>query len=177
MADSNITKRALAASIKKLMSEHPFSKVSIGDICEQCGMNRKSFYYHFRDKYDLVNWIFDREFVLQSKQKTYSSSSEAFLDLCSYIYENKDFYRQALKVVGQNSFSDCFTNYCECCFAKELAVNNDNNVNMFHVKLSVKMLKNAIEHWLDEKENISPEAFSASFELCLKSMTAIINNK
>ena len=58
MADSNIAKNALAASMKKLMSKNPFSKISVGDICEDCGMNRKSFYYHFRDKYDLVNWIF-----------------------------------------------------------------------------------------------------------------------
>lgn len=44
--------------MKKLMEKKPFSKISVGDICEDCGMNRKSFYYHFRDKYDLVNWIF-----------------------------------------------------------------------------------------------------------------------
>ena len=52
MADSNITKNALAVSMKKLMEKKPFSKISVGDICEDCGMNRKSFYYHFRDKYD-----------------------------------------------------------------------------------------------------------------------------
>ena len=49
MADSNITKNTLAVSMKKLMEKKPFSKISVGDICEDCGMNRKSFYYHFRD--------------------------------------------------------------------------------------------------------------------------------
>ena len=63
MADSNITKNALAVSMKKLMEKKPFSKISVGDICEDCGMNRKSFYYHFRDKYDLVNWIFYVDFI------------------------------------------------------------------------------------------------------------------
>ena len=63
MADSNLTKRAFARAMKALMSEKPFEKISVGDICERCDMNRKSFYYHFRDKYDLVNWIFDTEFV------------------------------------------------------------------------------------------------------------------
>lgn len=57
MADSNITKRALAAALKELMEQKPFSKINVADICEKCGMNRKSFYYHFKDKYDLVNWI------------------------------------------------------------------------------------------------------------------------
>ena len=57
-ADSNLTKRALAAAMKELMEQMPFSKISVSNIAEQCGMNRKSFYYHFKDKYDLVNWIF-----------------------------------------------------------------------------------------------------------------------
>lgn len=63
MADSNITKRALASALKELMNEVPFKKISVADICEKCDMNRKSFYYHFRDKYDLVNWIFDTEAI------------------------------------------------------------------------------------------------------------------
>ena len=68
MADSNITKNALAVSMKKLMEKKPFSKISVGDICEDCGMNRKSFYYHFRDKYDLVNWIFYVDFIERMEQ-------------------------------------------------------------------------------------------------------------
>ena len=60
MADSNVTKRALATAMKQLMAKEPFSKISVGDICQVCQMNRKSFYYHFRDKYDLVNWHFEQ---------------------------------------------------------------------------------------------------------------------
>lgn len=66
MPDSSITKRALAAALKQLMSEKPLQKISVGDICETCSMNRKSFYYHFKDKYDLVNWIFYTEYPGQS---------------------------------------------------------------------------------------------------------------
>lgn len=65
MADSNITKRALAAAFKSLMEEMPFSKITVAMICEKCDMNRKSFYYHFEDKYDLVNWIFDMDFQVR----------------------------------------------------------------------------------------------------------------
>ena len=58
MADSQLTKRALSAAMKELMAERPMEKIRIGDIVERCNMNRQSFYYHFKDKYDLVNWIF-----------------------------------------------------------------------------------------------------------------------
>lgn len=50
MADSNITKRALATSLKELMLEQPFDKINVAQICARCNMNRKSFYYHFKDK-------------------------------------------------------------------------------------------------------------------------------
>lgn len=52
MADSNITRNAMAAAMKALMKEKKLSKISISDICGACGMNRNSFYYHFKDKYD-----------------------------------------------------------------------------------------------------------------------------
>lgn len=48
MPDSNITKKALAMAMKELMEQIPFSKISVSDICEKCGMNRKSFYYHLK---------------------------------------------------------------------------------------------------------------------------------
>ena len=44
MADSNITKQALAASLKNLMEEVPFDKINVARICEGCGMGRKRFY-------------------------------------------------------------------------------------------------------------------------------------
>ena len=62
MADSNITKRALAAALKEVMAQKPFAKINVSDVCEKCDMSRKRFYYHFRDKYDLLNWIFDMDF-------------------------------------------------------------------------------------------------------------------
>lgn len=71
LADSNITKRALASSLKELMETEPFSKIGVSDICEACEMNRKSFYYHFKDKYDLVNWIYYTECVTSLKEKEY----------------------------------------------------------------------------------------------------------
>ena len=54
---SEITKRALATSLKKLLSQKELTKISIKDITDDCGIQRQTFYYHFTDIYDLVEWI------------------------------------------------------------------------------------------------------------------------
>lgn len=104
MADSNITKRALASSLKELMETKPFPKISVSDICEACKMSRKSFYYHFKDKYDLVNWIYYTECVAAIREKEYHTDWDLLEDLCVYFYENRSFYRKTLSVDGQNFF-------------------------------------------------------------------------
>lgn len=53
---SQVTKRALEASLKNLLLKKPLSKITINDITEDCGINRMTFYYHFKDIYDLVEW-------------------------------------------------------------------------------------------------------------------------
>lgn len=104
MADSSITKMALANSLKALMQEKSFHKISINDICNGCNMNRKSFYYHFKDKYDLLNWIFDTEFREFAIRSSCLETWDLMLSLCYYLYENRKFYRKALAIDGQNSF-------------------------------------------------------------------------
>lgn len=104
MADSNITKMAMANSLKELMQEKSFYKISINDICTGCNMNRKSFYYHFKDKYDLLNWIFDTEFREFERTANLSNVETSLKQLCQFFYENRKFYRKALTVEGQNSF-------------------------------------------------------------------------
>ena len=50
------TKRALAASLKHLLLQKPLTKITIRDIAEDCGVSRMTFYYHFKDIYDLAEW-------------------------------------------------------------------------------------------------------------------------
>ena len=106
MAEISVTKNALASSMKKLMRERPFEKISVSDICEDCGINRKSFYYHFRDKYDLVNWIFQVGFIGGLDLTSYASGWAFLEDMCRYFYREKEFYRAALRIEGQNSLKD-----------------------------------------------------------------------
>lgn len=58
---TKMTKAALAASLKKLLEKKPLSKITVTDITRECRINRHTFYYHFRDIYDLIEWIYVSE--------------------------------------------------------------------------------------------------------------------
>lgn len=54
---SEITKRALRDSLRKELETKPFDKITVRDITEACGVSRMTFYYHFGDIYDLIEYI------------------------------------------------------------------------------------------------------------------------
>ena len=60
---STITKRALAQSLKKIAGKKEINKITITDITDKCGLNRQTFYYHFKDIYDLLEWIYMNEVI------------------------------------------------------------------------------------------------------------------
>lgn len=88
----NITKTALEASLKKLLLKKPLDKITIRDLTEDCGISRMTFYYHFKDIYDLVEWICyeDAAQALQGK-KTYDTWQEGLLQVFEAVMENKPF--------------------------------------------------------------------------------------
>lgn len=56
-----LTQKALAESLKKLLNRKTLNKITVSDITNDCGVNRQTFYYHFHDVYELVDWIFAEE--------------------------------------------------------------------------------------------------------------------
>lgn len=112
MSDSNITKLALANSLKALMARKPFGKISVGDIVENCALTRQTFYYHFQDKYDLMNWIYYTETVrFMSSYDSVEHWTEGLIRLCRYMCTNKTFYTNALGTTGPNSFPEYLYGY------------------------------------------------------------------
>mgnify|MGYP004623392147 CR=1 FL=1 len=89
---SQVTKRALEQSLKNLLLKKPLTKITINDIADDCGMNRMTFYYHFRDIYDLVEWscLEDAKKALEEK-KTHDTWQEGFLNIFEAVLANKPF--------------------------------------------------------------------------------------
>lgn len=89
---SEITKHALEASLKRLLLQKPLSKITISDITEDCGVNRMTFYYHFKDIYDLVEWSCEEEARRAlGEKKTYDTWQEGFLQIFQAVQSNRPF--------------------------------------------------------------------------------------
>ncbi|MDO4323964.1 MAG: TetR-like C-terminal domain-containing protein [Lachnospiraceae bacterium] len=88
----NRTKYELEASLKKLLLQKPLDKITINDLTSDCGISRMAFYYHFKDIYDLIEWVCleDAARALQGK-KTYDSWQEGLLQIFEAVLENKPF--------------------------------------------------------------------------------------
>ena len=89
---SQITKRALEQSLKNLLLKKPLTKITVSDIADDCGINRMTFYYHFKDIYDLVEWscLEDAKRALDEK-KTYETWQQGLLQIFEAVEENKPF--------------------------------------------------------------------------------------
>ncbi len=174
MADSNITKQALASALEALVTEMPFAKISVSNICERCDMNRKSFYYHFKDKYDLVNWIFDTEFIDVAKRSSYDATWDFFEDLCNYFYAKKSFYRKMLKVEGQNSFSEHFREIVQPVIRERIVEILDTDDAHFYINFFADAFICAIERWLSDRDCMPPEEFLSKLKTLIEGCSVYI---
>ena len=160
MPDSSLTKRALAQAIKELMNEKPLVKISIADIVDRCQMNRQSFYYHFRDKYDLVNWIFYTELITELQNSPNKDEYEELKNICRYLYDNRAFYINALKFTGQNSFYEYFG---EVIYQLLKAAFNESFGNSdqsdFNAMFYADALRSCIFRWLTSGAKMPPDEF------------------
>lgn len=178
MADSNITKRALAAALKDLLGERPFSKISVGDICAACGMSRKSFYYHFQDKYELLNWIFDTEFVQRIPAGGQGNAWNMMAELCNYLYENHNFYRRAFEVEGQNSFCDYFRAFLGVMLQSETDLIFGSEADIaFCTDFYLDALTGSIRRWLRVRDPVPANLYIRQLRRCIVEVSRRVLDK
>ena len=99
---SQITKRALEQSLKNLLLQKPVTKITISDLTEDCGINRMTFYYHFKDIYDLIEWSCEEDARKAIEgNKTYDTWEQGFLNIFHAVQENKPFILNVYRHVSR----------------------------------------------------------------------------
>ena len=98
------TKKSLAKSLKKLMRLTPLHKISVKDVVKDCNLNRQTFYYHFHDIYELVEWIYKTEAIESiAEYKSYNTWIDGFYKIFLYIEGNKEFCYNKLNSLSRTN--------------------------------------------------------------------------
>ena len=103
------TKRMLADALKAKMGCKPFSKISVSEIIADCGVNRKTFYYHFEDIYALLKWMFEQEAVEVVKHfELVTDYKEAIRFVMEYAESNDHIINCAYDSIGREGMKRFF---------------------------------------------------------------------
>ena len=102
MAVTRDTKGMFADELETMMERMSLSKVRVRDLCERCGVERRVFYYHFKDKYDLVAWMFERDYSSAADGNA-PYSVELYAEAHRRLWSRRAFYRRAFEEDSQNS--------------------------------------------------------------------------
>ncbi len=152
---SSSMKEALAAALKQTMAVKPIGKITVKDLVEICGVNRQTFYYHFDDVYDLLEWVFEEDAnrVLPHKV-VYEHWRDDMMIYMDYLQQNSAF---TLNVYNSNSrlymlrylekkMEDCIRSFAE--IASE-GMNIDRQDFEFVVQFYAKLAIGFVSQWMD----------------------------
>lgn len=157
-----ITKKALARSLKEQMSERPFNKISVEEICEKAEVSRRNFYRYFPDKYALLNWLYYEDYFSMLVYHEDWSVWDYFPAICEYCYRDRDFFKNAFMVEGQNSlraysqelmYPLIMHDYGDIFFSEKAA-------DFFISRIS-DALYDYMQDWLRSEPCTPPDAFAA----------------
>lgn len=83
---NDTTKQALANALKQLLQKKQITKTTINDIAEACGISRMTFYYHFKDIYDLADWTLQEALhTAIADNRTHDNWQQGFLNLLDVL--------------------------------------------------------------------------------------------
>lgn len=155
------TKRMFVSSLKKIMKTKPFSKITVSEIIRDCGINRKTFYYHFTDIYDLLRWMFEEEAVEVVKQMDMDGKFEdAIAFALDYIEQNDHIINCAYDSLGREGMKRFLLNDFQMFAAsfidgmeKKMNVTLEPDYKQFLKRFYAESVADSLVSWLKEEKD------------------------
>lgn len=170
----NPTKKLLAESLKKLMAVKPLNKISVYEIAEACGVNRQTFYYHFHDIFDLLDWMFREEVGELFKDRGEALSlEEGLLRLLEYIRINEAICLCALHSMGHKHLRKFFHEWLghiilSLVNEQSFGLNVSEKHKIFIAHFYTVSFAGFIENWLQEGLKDDPEEIVRLCEVAMR---------
>lgn len=161
-----LTKKALAAALKEMMTRKPLSKITISDIVSTVGLNRKTFYYHFADVTALLQWVLEQEAVEVVKGfDLIHNFEEATLFVMDYVERNQHIICCAYDSIGREGmksflYSD-FTDIVSSAISlaeQEVGVRVPEDFKEFLVQFYAEAVAGTLINWFQARNRRPKEA-------------------
>lgn len=101
---AGLTKQAIINSFVQLAAEKTVDKITVKDITDRCGVSRNTFYYHFKDVYDVLE-----QFLEDQTREAITLMEKMDLDPCWHpdrrpfeqVLSNKDLFYHLYQSAGK----------------------------------------------------------------------------
>lgn len=163
------TKELLAESLKELAQFKTVDRITIKELTKNCGLTSPTFYNHFRDKYDLMAWIYNQRVEASMKNFGHGDSFEDVV--CKWmeiVLEDEHFYSNLLRnAVGQNSFRYATNDHAIVLLGEWIkARHNLQELSpeiSFCVKFFMRAVSEFVNDWALDKWECSPREMAKFF--------------
>lgn len=170
MRTTRDTKGMFAGELESMMATMPLSKVRVADLCAQCGVERRVFYYHFKDKYDLVAWMFERDHSSAADGRA-PYSEELYAEAHRKLWARRDFYRRAFEEDSQNSIFRYLLQFSveanEAALKRYLGVAKLSRERQFEARHFAHGNVGCVVDWLRGSLEATPEQLAAFMFACM----------
>ena len=169
MIEKQTTKILLTASLKELCKKKSADKITICELTKNCGLTAPTFYNHFRDKYELMAWIYNQKVEASLKNFGHGDSFEDVI--CKWmeiVLEDEEFFLNLLKnAVGQNSFRYATNDHAIKLLAEWIkSRHNFNELSpeiIFCIRFFMRAVSEFVSDWALEKWECSPREMAKFF--------------
>ncbi|MGN0353656.1 MAG: TetR/AcrR family transcriptional regulator C-terminal domain-containing protein [Muricoprocola sp.] len=179
------TKKMIANSLKKIMCTKPLSKITVSEIIKDCGINRKTFYYHFEDIYALLKWMFEEEAIeLVKTYDLFVDYKDALNFIMDYIEQNQHIINCAYDSIGRDEMKRFF--YSDFIEIVQSIVERAEKMHQHTLKPEFKQflcefyteaLAGIFINWVKNREQCSrEEVISYIFSILKSSITAVLSD-
>lgn len=177
------TKQALAAALKAAMLKKPLSKVTVSELITACDINRKTFYYHFADIYDLLKWMLEQEAIdVVKKIDLLVKTEEAVRFVVDYVEQNRHILNCAYDSMGNEEMKRFF--YSDLIgvmrhaideVERELDISADGEYKDFLAAFYTEALAGMLITWLKRRQETGQEQLIKNvMTVCRVSMPCLV---
>lgn len=171
MGVSSYTKHKIWEAFYELSAKVPFEKITVEKIVDHSGVSKATFYRHFRDKYDVLNYNSQAIAERIIGFKPCANWREFLLRMFEEIESEREYYRKAFKTSGQNAHSRFLFEYSygivKGCYLKYKNVDQISSKEHYLIAHYCYGCVNLIEDWLKNSTRLSAKEMA---ELCYEVM-------